>query len=380
MKTSKMIMAMVAGVFLMSGTAFAFHGGGVAHCDGCHSMHNSADNARTGSATAAALMKGSDASSTCLNCHDGVDRYHVNSVNGANVNQGGDFFWVSSAAVHDLNVRGNIVQFDPDNKGHNVVAADFGLTADATNTTAPGGVMNSGLLGCTSCHDPHGQVAGGTSAGAAAISVSGSYGAADPTDGSIHGNYRLLGDDGFKQITNAAPVARANNYDGKFVDYGTGMSDWCLSCHQGFNDNANMHPTDVAVPVAYNSYVATGDFTGDVATAYDSLVPIERNIADGSLLFDVKTAGTDPLQGVVGSEQVMCLSCHRAHASAFDNALRWDNASSEFLAESAILEEASTTLMANGAIPYFKNGAAIDIATEYGQYQRQLCNKCHAKD
>ncbi len=25
----------------LAGTATAFHGGGVAHCDGCHSMHNS---------------------------------------------------------------------------------------------------------------------------------------------------------------------------------------------------------------------------------------------------------------------------------------------------------------------------------------------------
>lgn len=374
MKASKLILTMAAGLVLTSGTAFAFHGGGVAHCDGCHSMHNSADNARAGSATAASLMKGSDASSTCLNCHNGAAGYHINSANGSNKNQGGDFFWVSDAAVHDLNVRGNIVTFDPDNKGHNVIAADFGLSVDATNATAPGGMMPSNTLGCTSCHDPHGQVNGGTANGTAAISVSGSYGAADPTDGSIHGNYRLLGDTGFKQITAAAPVARANGSSGTAVDYGTGMSDWCLSCHPMFNDNTNMHPTDVPVPVSYNSYVKTGDFTGTVATAYDALVPIERGVSDGSQLNHLSTAG------VQGTEQVMCLSCHRAHASAFDNALRWDNATSEFIAESAILEENSTTLMANGAVPYYANGAAVDVVAKYGQYQRQLCNKCHAKD
>ena len=373
MKKSKMILSVVAGLFLMSGTAFAFHGGGVAHCDGCHSMHNSADNPRSGDFDANALMKGSDPSSTCLNCHDGVDRYHINSANGANTNQGGDFFWVSDNAVHDYNVRGSIRTAEPDNKGHNIVAADFGLTADATNAAAPGGIMPANQLGCTSCHDPHGQVAGGTSNGTAAISVSGSYGAADPTDGSIHGNYRLLGDDGYKLITAAAPVATANSYDGHQVDYGTGMSGWCLSCHPLFNDNDNMHPTNVPVPVSYNSYLKTGDFTGDVATAYDALVPIERGIDDGSLLT------YNSAVGVAGSEQVMCLSCHRAHASAFDNALRWDNGE-EFLADSIILNEDSTTLVADGAIPYYKNGAAVDIVAEYGQYQRQLCNKCHAKD
>ena len=368
MKT-KMILALLTSFILLGGTAFAFHGGGVAHCDGCHSMHNTSDNARSGSATSPDLMKGSDASSTCLNCHNGVARYHVNSANGANVNQGGDFFWISDSAVHDQNVRGNIVTYDPDNKGHNVIALDFGLTQDATLTAAPGGVYPANTLGCTSCHDPHGQVNGGTANGTAAISVSGSYGAADPTDGSIHGNYRLLDDS-----IAAAPVATANSYDGKFVDYGTGMSGWCAGCHLDFDTATNMHPTNVPVPVSYNKYVASGDFTGDVATAYDALVPFERGIDDGSLLDDQSTAGVS-----TGNEVVMCLSCHRAHASAFDNALRWDN-TTEFLDHSAILNEATTTLMADGAIPYYKGGVAVDIATEYGPWQRQLCNKCHQQD
>jgi len=373
MKTGKMVLAMIAGFFLMSGTAFAFHAGGVAHCDGCHSMHNSADNPRAGSATSSALMKGSDASSTCLNCHAGTGGYHIDSPNGANTNAGGDFFWVSDNAVHDWVTRGTTYTAEPDNKGHNIIAADFGLSVDATNATAPGGSMPANTLGCTSCHDPHGQVNGGTANGTAAISVSGSYGAADPTDGSIHGNYRLLGDAGFKLITAAAPVARANGSNGASVDYGTGMSDWCLSCHPAFNDNSNMHPTDVPVPVSYNGYVKSGDFTGDVTTAYDALVPIERGVNDGSLLDNTSTVG------VTGSDQVMCLSCHRAHASAFNNMLRWDGAE-EFIADSVILSEATTTLVANGAVPYYKNGVAVDIVAEYGQYQRSLCNKCHAKD
>ena len=31
-------------------------------------------------------------------------------------------------------------------------------------------------------------------------------------------------------------------------------------------------------------------------------------------------------------------------------------------------------------MPYYKDGVAIDITTEYGEWQRQLCNKCHVKD
>jgi hypothetical protein len=364
----KILVLAAATLFLLSGTAFAFHGGGVAHCDGCHSMHNSADNPRAGSALAPSLMKGSDPSSTCLNCHNGSGRYHINSATGDNVNQGGDFFWIQETAIYDVNVRGTLVNNVPMNQGHNVIASDFSLVEDTTNLVAPGGSFPSNQLGCNSCHDPHGQVGGGTSAGTAAISVSGSYGAADPVDGSIHGNYRIL-EDSFAP----APVARANSYDGVTVAYGDGMSAWCLGCHTQYSAS-NMHPTDDPVPVAYNSYKASGDFTGVEATAYDALVPFERGVADGSLLDNLSTAGVS-----AGTETVMCLSCHRAHASAFDNALRWDP-NHEFLADSGILNEATTTLMANGAVPYYALGAPVDIVTTYGEWQRSLCNKCHVQD
>ncbi len=366
------IIAMAASFVLLSGTAFAFHSGGVAHCDGCHSMHNSADNPREGSATSNALMKGSDASSTCLNCHyDGSNGgYHVKSDTGGDVSQGGDYFWVTTDYTW-YNGR-SVVTSEAAQHGHNIIAADYALVVDPNNTTAPGGSYPSNTLGCTSCHNPHGEVAGATGP----ISESGSYGAADPTDGSIHGNYRLLGDTGYKNFTAAAPVARANTSQGTSTQYGQGMSTYCLSCHLNYNDSANMHPVNETVPGSYNSYVASGDMTGSQATAYDSLVPFERGVSDGSLLTIGSTMGVQDANDVV-----MCLSCHRAHASAFDNILRWDTAT-EFLAESGILSAGGTavTLIANGAVPYHKDGVATDITTEYGEWQRSLCNKCHAKD
>jgi hypothetical protein len=372
-KTYKISLVAGATMLVMgfAGSAMAFHGGGVAHCDGCHSMHNSTDNPRGGSATSASLMKGSDASSTCLNCHVGAGGYHIASTDGTTMSQGGDFFWVKTD--YTWLERGNIVTSTGESHGHNIVASDFGFVGDSVNATAPGGTMNSATLGCTSCHDPHGQVSGAT----AAISVSGSYGAADPADGSIHGNYRLLGDDGFKQITAVAPVATANGSNGASVNYGTGMTAWCLSCHSAFNDNANMHPTNVPVPTTYNSYVKTGDMTGVAATAFDSLVPFERGVNDGSLLSATSTIGVEDSNDVV-----MCLTCHRAHGSAFENGLRWDGTSSEYIAEAGIFSPGGTavTLVAAGAVPYYQAGAAVDVAVKYGDHQRSLCNKCHAKD
>jgi hypothetical protein len=132
-----------------------------------------------------------------------------------------------------------------------------------------------------------------------------------------------------------------------------------------------MHTVDGVVPAAYNSYLATGDYTGTVAVSYDQMVPFERGV--GATLDPTSTLGSD------ASSTVACISCHRAHASAFNNAIRWDS-EHEMLEGSGILNELTTTLLADGAIPYYRNGAAFDPLVEYGHYQRSLCNKCHVKD
>ena len=378
--------SLVAGTTLLTvgfaGSAMAFHGGGVAHCDGCHSMHQSADNPISGTANAS-LLKGTDASSTCLNCHAGSGGYHINSTDGSNVSEGGDFYWVSNP--YDVDVRGTTYTYGGDNAGHNIVAQDFSMAADATNTAAPGGTYSASLLGCTSCHDAHGQVANGTKGGSAPISVSGSYGDTVPT-GTIAGNYRLLGDgmyeagdhtgDGFAFAYDAPVAISANSYSSNYgytSRYGSGMSGWCGNCHGDYLTNGTKHPVDYAMDgyiTNYNSYVATGDFTGSQATAYDDLVPFESGATDNSTMDALSTAG--PVTGA----KVMCLSCHRSHASGNNNMGRWDF-ETEFLVESAVLESPDVPAT---AVPYYKEGVAVDIATDYGQYQRSLCNKCHAQD
>lgn len=392
MKTKHYFLIAAVGMFTMAaGSAFAFHGGGVAHCDGCHSMHNSPENPITGSPNES-LMKGTDASSTCLNCHTGAGGYHINSADGSNINTGGDFGWLS--LPYSLVVRGNTNTYGGDNAGHNVVAVDFGLNQDGTLAAAPGGTYDASLLGCTSCHDAHGQVNDGTAGGSLPIGASGSYSAAAPA-GTIKGNYRLLGDsmyeaghninDGYA-FSNGAPIALTNSSSGTQVRYGSGMSEWCANCHTDYlvTDPDSMlgkHPTAVLLSkdgydANYNSYVATGNFTGTVATSFDPLVPFETGTTDQATLV---TAGVTSTAGPsAGTEQVMCLSCHRAHASAFNNMGRWDF-ETEFVAESAVLDPAVIGKPAT-AKPYYGDGVVIDIATKYGAEQRSLCNKCHVQD
>src|SRR5208283_4459794 len=84
------------------GAAFAFHNGGVANCDGCHTMHNTIQ--PTGgegtqddpggsptlhsSTSAQFLLQGMDQSSTCLNCHAGTTGNFQVLTTGANPTTG----------------------------------------------------------------------------------------------------------------------------------------------------------------------------------------------------------------------------------------------------------------------------------------------------
>jgi hypothetical protein len=386
MKMSNIKWTMVPGIAALAailtlglaGTATALHDGGVAHCDACHSMHNSPELPGLGTHS---LLIGTDASSTCLNCHaDNGGSYHVLSDNASNWSPGGDFFWLTESYTNAGGWYGAPSETSvPDNMGHNVVAVDFTLTVDATNTQAPGGTYPSSALGCNSCHNPHGTVNGGTRNGNDPISVSGSYGDT-PTTGTIAGNYRLLRDSYDAGMTYDAPIAVTAGYgetDSVHPAYGQGMSEWCGNCHGDYlGSGGHIHPAANDEQLGskatdYNNYVATGDFTGVQATAFTALVQFERqdtNIAN-LLTASTSTAGPDT------TDNVMCLTCHRAHASAFDNITRWDMGH-ELLADSW---PDAANLIAMGALPdsayYGRN-----IATEFGDYQRSLCNKCHVKD
>ena len=377
--------------FGLSTAALAFHNGGVAHCDGCHTMHNS-ENGQSiieggvVGVTGDFLTMGSDPSSTCLNCHAGSGSYHVFSQDGSNMTPGGDFYWLTKTFSYP--VRGNTVTRHGYNFGHTIIAADFGfLTPDPDLSQAPGGTFPSADLACSSCHDPHGVKANKT----APISGSGSYGNS-PAPGTVLGNYRLLGDVGYGPANdvvtfiNPPPIATTTRIapqpetDSNHTDYGKGMSEWCANCHGAFlasgGAGQHKHPAGNNSGLSadgifsnYNRYVATGDLSGSEATSYLALVPFERQISDPTQLDPNSTQGPD------GTSNVMCLSCHRAHISAFPNAGRWDF-ETELLVDSHPAA-GDTGVTGNDVLYSYYNR---DIATAFNPEQRSLCNKCHLKD
>lgn len=416
------IVAAVAAIGLTP--ALAFHSGGVAECGGCHSMHSPA-------AAGYDLLIRQDASSTCLSCHAANDTaatagsYHIMTypVPGAGLppvelGPGGDFAWLLKS--YSFTVRGTVNNEAGQSHGHNIIAADFGLSVDTDFSTAPGGTFPSNQLGCQSCHDQHGKLRrlGGDTTYSwartgAPIIGSGSYStSAVPSATQAVGAYRLLRggvtgafvDDEQSGVTYDSVLIASvpSTYNRTEVStqtrtaYGSNgvntVGQWCSSCHPGMHSTGNyVHPIDAnldGLATNYNSYISSGIMTGTATTSYLSLVPFAENTGDFTVLkVSANNNGSD-LNGPATTDKVMCFSCHRAHASGFPDMLRW-NYEGEFVTAADTLGNPIWPGTDNGAPVQFARGRTeleartayyLRPATVFGTYQRQLCNKCHAKD
>jgi len=423
LKLSLVIMAAALLTIGLSGMAYAFHSGGVADCGGCHSMHTP----KTGGTS---LLIGTDYSSTCLSCHANAatGSYHIMTyplpAAGSppiNYSPGGDFAWL--AKTYSFTVRGSTTTENGQTHGHNVVAADFGLTADSDFPTSPGGTFPTAQLGCNSCHDPHGKyrrIGGDTTytiaTTGAPIIGSGSYNnSAVPTATQAVGSYRLLAGQNYSQNAGTLPISypgapiasapstynQSESTQQVRVAYGTAATGsgkttwslWCATCHPGMHSTGNyVHPVDQtlssAIVANYGTYVSSGVMTGAAASSYLSLVPFMENSSDYATLKTHASNINGYLNGPGSSDQVGCLSCHRGHASGFGNMLRWEM-EGEFI---TVANAGGTPIWPgtdNGAPVQFARGktSAETQAAYYGRpailfgaYQRVLCNKCHAQD
>lgn len=335
------ILAVVA-CFVTMGPALAFHAQGVASCNGCHTMHNSENGQYVDPAHPNGnqyLLKMETPSDVCLSCHSvstsrgvfAADPLAPNVLHG-----GGDFVFLTEDNINDGH-GGGTNPIPGYASGHSIVAPSKGVAVDPVLSHAPGGTFPSASLGCSSCHDPHGNM-----------------------------NFRLLYgigsiQDGLYTFTNAAPTAakssnsaEANN---NHTAYQSGMSAWCGNCHGDYHNNntALIHPSGATlggtIATAYNLYSGTSNPTGGTqATAYLAAVPFE----------DPSNTPTSTV-GPSASSQVMCLTCHRAHATSAPNAGRWDF---------------NITHLRDDGV----ESGSYAIPNPYDTYQRSLCNKCHVKD
>ncbi|MBA3015599.1 MAG: hypothetical protein KKD63_10675 [Proteobacteria bacterium] len=299
-------------------------------CDSCHVMHFS----QVGLAPTELTALGPQdylLNNTCLGCHNGINTGAANAVP-----------MVYTAGVMEL-AGGNFKYSDVTNQrnGHNPKELPGG--ADDTVTTPPGwttgfnangqvGTIDAtnqlGCAGTLGCHGEHNDT--------------GIFGAHHnhPTD-AVHGkeatgatigtSYRFLYQiKGYEDADYEAETANNHN-----VYYGVArgsdaptdtqtMSYLCAECHGIFHSGASVtdgvagaifaspwirHPVDISMS-------NTGEYSG-----YNYLTAAP--VASATLTEAQHSTATTSVSGA-GNRIVMCLSCHRAHASPYFASMRWD--------------------------------------------------------
>ncbi|OGQ95403.1 MAG: hypothetical protein A2521_06660 [Deltaproteobacteria bacterium RIFOXYD12_FULL_57_12] len=330
-------------------------------------MHNSQNNAAlvhagTGAKwTAGSLTGGSSTdpqsyllTTDCVGCHSNSAADTIITVSGARIPivfnsvvptnplAGGNFYWVATAGGNDTT------------KGHNV----RGISAADSNLAGPPGPPGAG---CEPCHTT--LTAAPVKPGGFAFVMNGGCEACHvarhhaPGSGSVvvgkdDGWFRFLGSTMEMAATNSnktnagvtgiedpdweqtSAANKHNVYKGTVNVYmsggmGSGLADSavgqvCVGCHQTFHRYMTdagqylitgswiRHPADVVMPDA-------DDFRGTPPTstpAYNPIAPVAKQAI---------VAGDQNTPTVaLGSDVVMCLSCHRPHGSPYPDMLRWD--------------------------------------------------------
>jgi hypothetical protein len=330
---------LAAGVLAAGGDARAFHEKGVASCGGCHLSHGDAGTL-AGPSRDKGLLIAESPSDTCLLCHArrsgqvfGVDPLVPPPETGP-----GNFVFLTEDNVNDA-PGGGLSPIPGDAAGHNLVAPGHGLRADSRHARAPGGTFPSARLGCTSCHDPHGNLAfrmlrgPGETAGDASAFSRPAPDAEGPTVGT--------GPEGASRHT----------------AYRAGVSEWCGNCHGSYHQagsgSAFVHPVDRALGAEVARRYA--EYDGDAHPASG----VEARAYLPEVPFEDPTSTTTSTSGPRPSSRVMCLTCHRAHATSSPAAGRWDF---------RVLRLADDG-RASGSWP---------IPNPYGgPAQGPLCSKCH---
>lgn len=299
-------------------------------CGNCHTMHNSQGGTNMMINTSIDGTGGVDGGGydrltrgTCVGCHTGsndggstpfvFDTGSVTYAKGAGgVLAGGNFKWT---------VNGN------DAKGHNVKGIPD-MTADGDLSVAPGDLVsgscangchatlftsvddNGNVLdtGCQGCHREQAHHAPQQVSGTPALGVNGYF---RFLSGHMGGQGVFGIEDSDWQYTNDANDH--NEYLGNAANKDNTMTGYCVGCHGNFHNQVSTvngewirHPSDAVLP---NS----GEYTGYVN--YDPMVPVARPDLGGI---------TDTALVANNADMVMCLSCHRAHGSPYDDILRWD--------------------------------------------------------
>ncbi|MBI4843215.1 MAG: hypothetical protein HY809_02680 [Nitrospirae bacterium] len=301
----------LAAAFMLYGIADAISG----VCSGCHTMHNSQDGAAVnGSGPADILLK-----SDCMGCHTTASAVGPRVDNATLLSAGSfaDAFVTSDTNTHNVE----------DLVGFNAGGADDILTSNdppggsAAVLTKFSGANQLKCAGSNGCHGSHDSKA------TSWAGIQGYHHAG----GSIYKFLEVATDNegagtavaGTKDSTYESGGATASKHNIYVSDAATGISAFCNNCHDVFHGAAttdlttnglwNRHPTDISIATYLGASGVTVDYVNN---------PFAFTAAYATTLSTTSATGYDATNGYV-----MCLSCHRAHASEYADLLRFNYAS-----------------------------------------------------
>lgn len=385
-------------------------------CYDCHTIHNSEDGAPIITGTTgnpgpyARLLIQPTVTDICLQCHlyPANTAFKAPAVMSANGNMpsnyavpGGDFHW----------------SFIDPKKGHNPGKSrgvqSMIMPSDPVLTVSPGGGFSANDWDCASCHDPHnrfgenvaawrqlrrkvnGIVHTGSETVAKGVeSYGGNEGTTSPGYEPILSNSRgdIRGGPNETSYVNTRrdgnPLEGAKLYpflpesDTNKNVYRGGFSSFCAACHGDFHggggenrsaDNGRTragsawikHPTNVTMDQStgskygidtYRAVVTNSQGNNPNPAGYDWKYPLAKGDSDFSARTNV-ASDPDPAT-LAATDRIMCLTCHKAHASKYENMTRWDTNAHSFLAAGQ---------------QDFTGAASIGDNPAYG------CGKCHQK-
>lgn len=312
-------------------------------CSNCHSMHDSQDGLFvTATGTNSSLVSISR-STPCWDCHGIGSSGNIEPFTGTpqvmHTAQtdlaGGNFAYVTGKKA---GVTGSAKS-----RGHNVIYTGVTDNSFSTGTYPPGDEFaqssegfNNTTFTCAGKFGCHGD----RSISDEAESIQGAHHSNNSmlTFGSINESlqgsavgqsYRYLlgvkgGEDADWEATvsdsdhNEYKGAAGGNQSTKTFPGGNTMSGFCNECHGNFHDDKSSaggasiwkrHPADISLPGAGTEYANY--------TTYDPQVPVGRVFIPNAPSSSINPEGTT-------DDIVMCLSCHRAHASPYKDILRWN--------------------------------------------------------
>ncbi|MCB1060255.1 MAG: hypothetical protein KDB65_08485 [Calditrichaeota bacterium] len=334
------IIVMLAAAAWFSKSALAFHDGGTANCSMCHTIHNSENGQPVNpNPDNNYLLLTNSPTELCLSCHATEQGavWSVNPLLPAPEHGGGNFIFVGAQNINDA-PDGAQFPLSGSHGIHNCVAPSQGSLPDPDNAMSPGGTYPSSALGCTSCHDPHGNQNFRMLRGAGDVPA---------------GDYKFL---------YPAPIAQGIAIEGaaesreNHTAYNYGWTNWCANCHGLFHEVNPVgfeHPVRGSLTqgtrVSYERYDGSLNPTGgDPFTSYLPQVPFQSN-----------SVTTTSMNGPDGRSEIACITCHRAHGSSAVDLGRWDFRVAKLQLDGVV----------SGSFP---------ISNPFNSSsERSLCVKCH---